>query len=256
MTLAGLSPDLSSELYGICSRTSLYQSDDLFSSTGISFSSSTCPYFFSNLLEDPEFLDCKPLSLLLTTSSGLFAAQENATTVLSYVIDQTCKAPSTCERKMQALAEEIQKDKICGKDIQDQNQVLVSRPAYLRKVMNAEGHVGYRAQTALDGFRTYTMMREAACLKDETTDHYCMAESANNPDSSAMYWWYIGVGESLPDDTTPSCNDCEKQLMSVYRYGLTITPFIKASDARMIVTVTTPVTATCPFLAPIKQQPN
>lgn len=92
------------------------------SSLSSSFSSNTCPSFFTDFLESEDFQNCHPLSLLLSTSSAMFQAQANATNVLPYVLEQTCQVDTDqCKTLMSDLASRIQQKHVCGQDLDDGN---------------------------------------------------------------------------------------------------------------------------------------
>lgn len=61
--------------------------------------------------------------MLFGTSSGFFQAQANATTVLPYVLDQACQAPSRCQERMAHFAKHMKKDDVCGQDLDDDNDM-------------------------------------------------------------------------------------------------------------------------------------
>lgn len=57
----------------------------------------------------------------------MFAAEQNATDVLPYVLEQTCQVDvDQCKATMSQLADQMQQKKVCGKDLDDDNQASVS----------------------------------------------------------------------------------------------------------------------------------
>lgn len=126
------------------------------------FTTSSCQSWFANsLLANLTFRQCRPLSLLLPSSTAFFQAQSNLTT-LTAVIGGTCatvRSADDCAGTMSWLASEIQKDTVCGLDLKAKNAMALE---------------------ALNGFRSYGFMREAGTLFTIlSTTRFC--KNANSP---------------------------------------------------------------------------
>jgi hypothetical protein len=142
---------------------------------GTNFSSISCPSFFATFLNSASFQACRPLSLLLGTSNGFFQAEKNASTILPYVIDQSCDVAPSCADTMAAYAIKLKQSNVCGPDLAAGNAL---------------------ATTAYNGFLNYQLYYEIGCQKSETTDNYCLAEAADSgTDQSSMYWWVCAKSE-------------------------------------------------------------
>ncbi|GAA6002419.1 hypothetical protein JCM10207_001110 [Rhodosporidiobolus poonsookiae] len=187
------------------------------STLGTNFTSTACPSFFETFLADPTFLSCAPFSLLLTTSSGFFAAERWPYSLLPYVLDASCS--STCDSLMDELAAKIRLSNTCGPDLNLGNPLAVE---------------------ALQGFRNYRLYREVGCLKNNETERYCFAEAAANKEPDDLYLYYAPEGTSLPSGTTPDCGSCTSDLFATYaRYATNSTLAISKtySSARTAVGV-------------------
>ncbi|GAA5878461.1 hypothetical protein JCM16303_002090 [Sporobolomyces ruberrimus] len=175
------------------------------STLGTNFTSTACPSFFATFLADPEFISCAPFSLLLGTSSGFFQAQRSPDSLLPYVLDSSCSAPtSTCSALMDKYARQIKLQNTCGQDLSKGNPL---------------------AQEALEGFQNYRMYREVGCQKsNETVAKYCFADASANSDPDSLYFYYLAEGTSLPSGTVASCDYCLQNLLGTYsRYAINST---------------------------------
>ena len=47
---------------------------------------------------------------------------------------------------------------------------------------------GYRA---LQGFQSYTLMREAGCARSNETQQFCFADASAKKDPSDLYFYYL-----------------------------------------------------------------
>lgn len=94
-------------------------------------------------------MSCAPFSLLLSTSQGFFNAERSPNSLLPHVLEASCSAPSTtCSNLMSKLAETITSSSACKDDLAAGNSL---------------------ANQALTGFKNYDIMRQAGCLKDNST---------------------------------------------------------------------------------------
>ncbi|KAG8958326.1 hypothetical protein FRC03_009220 [Tulasnella sp. 419] len=162
------------------------------------FSTTSCASFFQDgFLTNLTFRACRPFSLLLPSSSAFFEAQDNLTTITS-VMGGTCNtrlSVDECGGTMDWLAEEIQKDTVCGRDLKDQVVLPV---------------------TALNGFRNYRMMRQAGCLVNQRTNTYCFADAVAASSPADFYYYALPLGTPIPGKTQPSCSTCIQSLLSIY----------------------------------------
>ncbi|GAA5845950.1 hypothetical protein JCM9279_004733 [Rhodotorula babjevae] len=178
-----------------------YKLPQAFDSTlGTNFSSTACPSFFATFLADPTFQSCAPFSLLLTTSSAFFKAQRSPLGLLPYVLNASCSAPEPeCASTMATLARTIKLKNTCGPDLESGNPL---------------------ATEALQGFQSYSLMREAGCARSNETSRYCFAEASAKKDPSDLYFYYLAEGTSLPSGTTPTCDFCTQNLLGIFsRYA-------------------------------------
>ncbi|EMC94786.1 hypothetical protein BAUCODRAFT_56498, partial [Baudoinia panamericana UAMH 10762] len=165
------------------------------STLGNNFTASSCPNFFRGFLNNDTFTSCLPLSLLLQTSSGFFAA-ERSLVRLSQVLDATCNVNFTaCSATMSWFAQQIQLQSNCGADLALQNPMVVQ---------------------AFNGFLGYAPLYHAGCLTD-TTGSYCFADAVLNQSApSGSYVYYLPLGVQLPAGTRPTCNTCLQNTMSIF----------------------------------------
>ncbi|GAA5904207.1 uncharacterized protein JCM6883_006406 [Sporobolomyces salmoneus] len=172
------------------------------STLGTNFSSTACPSFFATFLADPEFISCAPFSLLLGTSSSFFQAQRSPYSILPYVLNSTCSAPSdSCAALMDKYARQIKLDNTCGPDLSSGNPL---------------------AQEALEGFQNYRLYREVGCQKNnETEARYCFADASADSNPDSLYFYYLAEGTTLPSGTVATCDFCLQTLMATYsRYAV------------------------------------
>lgn len=66
------------------------------------------------------------------------------------------------------------------------------------------------------GLQAYPLMRQVACLSDQTTDAYCYVEAVHNSNPSDLYFYNLPLGTGLPATATPSCSACTKSVMALY----------------------------------------
>lgn len=107
----------------------------------------------------------------MTTSTGFFQAEKQPTTLLPYALNASCSASiDTCSAVMDSLAAKIKLPNTCARDLALGNPLVTE---------------------ALDGFRSYRLMRQAGCLLSNTTGQYCFAEAAAKDDPSDLYFYYL-----------------------------------------------------------------
>ncbi|CAE6469906.1 unnamed protein product [Rhizoctonia solani] len=172
------------------------------SSLSFNFSASTCKDFFSSFTTNITFRACRPFSLLLGTSTTFFNIQSNLTE-LTAVMGGTCDTTRTtddCRTTMSWLASEIVKPEVCATDITNQNGVVLE---------------------ALNGFKTYDLMRQAGCLVNQRSNAYCFVESVASSSPVDTYFYALPLGTPVPQKSTPSCSPCIKSLMSLYAESAT-----------------------------------
>ncbi|GAA6049018.1 hypothetical protein NBRC10513_003203 [Rhodotorula toruloides] len=182
-----------------------YDLPEAFDSTlGNNFTSTACPSFFATFLANPTFKSCAPFSLLLTTSTGFFQAERAPYGLLPYVLNASCTASQNeCTGLMDSLAAKIQLQNTCGPDLAKGNPLAIE---------------------ALNGFRSYRLMREAGCQTSNTTGRYCFAEASAKTNPSDLYYYYLPEGTSLPSGATPDCDACTQNLLTIYaRYATNTT---------------------------------
>ncbi|KAL6871101.1 hypothetical protein J3F83DRAFT_641713 [Trichoderma novae-zelandiae] len=159
-------------------------------------STDSCSSFIWNLLQDPTFKSCYPLSMMLQTSTGLFEAEKSLLSIVR-VLDATCKANSTsCATFLDQAAANLTTSDNCKAEIA-QNQTLVLQ--------------AYR------GLLAYKEVYAATCLQDPTTSQYCFANAVTNLDTpSDAYLYFLPYGLALPGSSNPSCSWCTQQTMDIY----------------------------------------
>lgn len=147
------------------------------------FTTLSCPSFIQTFVSTSDFQSCHPFSFLLGTSNAFFvsysaASPSNSTSAsfamtpqvanaatLRQTLDASCAVDvETCSNVMTSLVAELQQSNRCGQDLAAGNAVAVE---------------------ALQGFQNYEMMRNAACLKSNTTASSSSSRSSNSTGSSA-----------------------------------------------------------------------
>ncbi|PTB67467.1 hypothetical protein BBK36DRAFT_1099238, partial [Trichoderma citrinoviride] len=159
-------------------------------------STDSCSSFISNLLQDPTFKSCYPLSMMLQTSTGLFQAEKSLLSIVR-VLDASCKADSvSCATFLDQAAANLTTSDNCKAEIA-QNQTLVLQ--------------AYR------GLQAYKEVYAATCLQDPTTSQYCFANAVTNLNTpSDAYLYFLPYGLALPGSSNPSCSWCTQQTMDIY----------------------------------------
>ncbi|KAF8605129.1 hypothetical protein BDV93DRAFT_522001 [Ceratobasidium sp. AG-I] len=167
------------------------------SSLSFNFSTTTCDSFFSTFTTNITFRACRPFSLLLGTSASFFDVQTNLTE-LTAVMAGTCDTPQTidqCRSTMDWLASQIVKPEVCATEIASKNGVVLE---------------------ALNGFKTYDLMRQAGCLVNQRSNAYCFVEAVASTSPSDTYFYALPIGTPVPQKSTPSCSACIKSVMALY----------------------------------------
>ncbi|THH09891.1 hypothetical protein EW146_g8547 [Bondarzewia mesenterica] len=184
------------------------------------YSTVGCLQFITNMTNTDPFRQCRPFSLLMRTSSAFIQvrvslpvlgasrmlalilpslrskqAQTNAT-ALNIDIWGTCNTPidaDQCAANMAWFASELTTQ--CQKDLSDQNKNVMQ---------------------ALTGLQTYTLLRQAACLADQSTSAYCYLEAATASQPSDLYFYSLPWGIALPNGTAFTCSACTKSVMALF----------------------------------------
>ncbi|KAG8717263.1 hypothetical protein FRC08_007891 [Ceratobasidium sp. 394] len=167
------------------------------SSLAFNFSTTTCTSFFNEFTTNLTFRACRPFSLLLGTSTAFFDIQSNLTE-LTAVMGGMCDTPQSldqCRSTMGWLASEITKSTACQTEITSQNPVVLE---------------------ALNGFKTYDLMRQAGCLVNQRSNAYCFVEAVASTSPSDTYFYALPIGTPVPQKSAPSCSACIKSLMALY----------------------------------------
>ncbi|EJU02452.1 hypothetical protein DACRYDRAFT_22092 [Dacryopinax primogenitus] len=157
----------------------------------------SCINFFNTFIQNVTFRACRPFGMLMSSSQQFQADQSNLT-ILTAVVGGTCAtdmSPSDCGAVMDWHAEQIALGGNCGQDL------------------NAGAAL---AVTALEGFRSYRMMRTAGCLQNPVTNAYCYVEAVASLLPNDLYFWVASLGIPLPNATAPTCSVCTQSLMNVY----------------------------------------
>ncbi|ODA82761.1 hypothetical protein RJ55_01270 [Drechmeria coniospora] len=155
-----------------------------------------CPTFMTNLLADPKFKSCYPISMLMQTSTGFFNAQKKLVSIVS-VLDATCKADvNSCADFLNSAAQNLTQEGNCKVEIDQRMPTVVQ---------------------AWRGLRTYKLLYQSTCLKNSTTGSYCYADAVTNTAvPSDAYLYFLPYGLALPNSSTPSCSWCNQETMAMY----------------------------------------
>ncbi|UKZ85892.1 uncharacterized protein TrAFT101_001736 [Trichoderma asperellum] len=159
-------------------------------------STDACPKFISNLLSNPTFKSCYPLSMMLQSSTGFFQAEKSLLSIVR-VLDATCKADSSsCATFLDQAATNLTMAGNCKTEV-EQNQTLVLQ--------------------AYDGLVAYKTLYAATCLQDPSSSQYCFANAVTNLNTpSDAYLYFLPYGLALPGSSNPSCSWCTQQTMDIY----------------------------------------
>ncbi|KAI9465757.1 hypothetical protein BJY52DRAFT_1164016, partial [Lactarius psammicola] len=159
------------------------------------FTTNSCETFFTNMTQSPPFRQCRPFSFLSQTSSSFLEAQSNLT-ALNIDIWGTCNTPvdvDQCTANMGWFTSSLLV--ACSQERGEQNQMVLQ---------------------ALAGLQLYSLMREVACMADQSTSAYCYVEAASSSNPSDLYFYSLPYGTPLPNNTTPTCSSCTKSMMTLF----------------------------------------
>jgi len=180
-------------------------------SIGENFTSTTCPTFFDTFLNDTQFQECYPVSLLLQVSltpwvSHAFSkprqtSQEFFTALKSFfwitsILDTSCSVDlPSCSAIMSKYLTKIKEPANCGADYLAENPLVTQ---------------------AVAGLASYNVLFEAFCLKDNA-GAYCFANAITNASKAAdTYPYYLPLGEAIPPNSPIDCNNCVLRTMQIF----------------------------------------
>jgi hypothetical protein len=164
------------------------------------FSSATCQTFFANMTNSSPFRQCRPFSLLLQSSSQFINAQTNLT-LMNSLVWGTCNTNvpfEQCQANMGWFAENMKT--ACAVEVKNNNALVTSTQI---------------------GLQSFTVLHDAACLTDPTTNSYCYLKAVGNSNPVDAYYFGIPLGIPLPKQSlTLTCSSCAKTLMHNYATAL------------------------------------
>ncbi|THU95232.1 hypothetical protein K435DRAFT_897708 [Dendrothele bispora CBS 962.96] len=169
------------------------------SGLSLNFSTQGCFNFFQNMTNTDPFRSCRSFAMLSAWSSSFTAAQTNLT-LLNSILWGTCNPPlgvDQCTTNMRWFEREMVQDGVCGKEMEERNELVV------------------RTRAAL---LAYPILQTAACLPLSTTNTYCYVSSINAGASGAsdIYLYSLPLGINFPSSAQASCGACEKNLLTVF----------------------------------------
>ncbi|KAI0301637.1 hypothetical protein B0F90DRAFT_323726 [Multifurca ochricompacta] len=159
------------------------------------FTTTSCETFLTNMTQSAPFRQCRPFSFLSQTSTAFLQAQSNIT-ALNIDIWGTCNTPvdtDQCVANMGWFTSAILV--ACSEEKSENNQMVLQ---------------------ALAGLKSYSLMRDAACLADQDTSAYCYIEAASSSNPSDLYFYSLPFGIPLPNNTIPTCSSCTKNMMALF----------------------------------------
>ncbi|OAA38043.1 hypothetical protein NOR_06788 [Metarhizium rileyi] len=159
-------------------------------------SDDSCPNFMNELLSDPAFQSCRPISMLIRSSTSFFEAQKELVSLVK-VLDAACGAEVTrCTSYMRKAAQRLTTDGNCKLEFENNQTQVVE---------------------AWQGLRTYNILYSATCLQNPSSNSYCFANAFTNLTSpSDAYLYFLPYGSPLPSASTSSCGWCVQNTMSLY----------------------------------------
>jgi len=166
------------------------------------FSTVGCQTFFLNMTQSEAFRECRPFSLLQSSSSAFIESQNNLT-ALNAILWGTCNTdPSIneCMANLDWFSSNMRTT--CSTDIDAQNAMVL------------------RALTGLD---TYALLRNAACLPDPKTNSYCYVEAVHSTNPSDLYFYQLPLGIMLSKTAKPSCSACTQSVMQLFGQATNLT---------------------------------
>lgn len=188
------------------------------SALGRSFTSTTCPQFFDQMLTNKTFTDCFPMSFYLQSSASYVAtirSAVNSTKPLEDILDTSCNGISSfdsCQLVMKDLAHRMLLNQTCGVDYQRNNSNVVQAYSNL---------VAYPVVYQTTCLQTDASKNAAAGLPtDHNRTEYCYINALyNEAEVSESILYLLALGTSLPTGPgygTPGCSECTRQVMSIY----------------------------------------
>lgn len=165
------------------------------------FSTTTCLNFFANMTNTLPFRACRPLSLILQSSTAIFQAQKNLT-LLNSIIWGTCTTTvpnAQCSANMAWFSQNLRA--ACAQEIADNNANVVD---------------------ALTGLNAFDLMYSVGCLSDPSTNSYCYLDAVHNSNPADLYIYNLPLSAlAYPNSTTPTCSACTKSILAMYANALT-----------------------------------
>ncbi|KAJ9302400.1 hypothetical protein DTO271G3_1266 [Paecilomyces variotii] len=163
---------------------------------GSNFTSNSCPEFFESFLQNSTITSCHAVSLLLQNSQSWFHSLSSAAAI-SNNLDIACSAPMVlCTDILADLASRLISDDACGKDYKQGNPLVAN---------------------AYAGMIAYQPLYRATCLKDPSTNSYCLSEAILNSTSITDYSiYFLPLGMNLPASGRATCNACLEATMQVF----------------------------------------
>ncbi|KAH6850030.1 hypothetical protein B0I37DRAFT_102812 [Chaetomium sp. MPI-CAGE-AT-0009] len=161
------------------------------------FSASTCPVFINTFLNDPNFKQCYPLSMLFKGSRSFYEALRSLVGI-TRTLDATCAANVTfCTSYLKQLAQNLTAPENCGADYNRGLSTVVD---------------------AYNGMVAYAPVYSAGCLRDPETGAYCYANAVTNrTNPSSTYIYFLPLNSTLPGATVPACGYCLQRTMAIYQ---------------------------------------
>ncbi|KAL1884714.1 hypothetical protein Plec18167_002306 [Paecilomyces lecythidis] len=165
-------------------------------SFGSNFTSNSCPKFFQKFLSNSTVTSCHAISLLLQNSQSWFHSLSSAAAI-SNNLDTACSAPmASCTDILADFASQLISDDACGKDYKQGNPFV---------------------ENAYTGMIAYQPIYRASCLKDPSTNNYCLSEAVTNSSSIMDYSiYFLPLGMNLPVSGRATCDACLQATMQVF----------------------------------------
>jgi hypothetical protein len=161
------------------------------------FSAPSCPVFINSFLNDPDFKQCYPLSMLFKGSRSFYEALRSLVGI-TRTLDATCAANVTfCTSYLKQLAQNLTAPENCGVDYNRGLSTIVD---------------------AYNGMVAYAPIYSAGCLRDPETGAYCYANAVTNrTNPSSTYIYFLPLNSTLPGATVPACGYCLERTMAIYQ---------------------------------------
>ncbi|KAF5311130.1 hypothetical protein D9619_008071 [Psilocybe cf. subviscida] len=170
------------------------------SSIAQNFSSATCQTFFTNMTNSSPFRQCRPFSLLLQSSSQFVNAQTDLK-LMNSLVWGTCNTNvpfEQCQANMGWFSTNMKT--ACATELKN-NYALVTSTQI--------------------GLQSFSVLHDAACQVDPTTNSYCYLKAVANTNPVDVYYFGIPLGIPLPAQSlTLTCSTCAKTLMHNYATAL------------------------------------